>query len=128
MTVRCPACKLPLLTAEIDGVELDYCADDLGVWFDEGEIEVLLEAEQPILTHGKVGPKGKRRCPRCDAKLHLYFPVPDLELDMCPNGDGLWFDAGELNRLVEVLNENQKADQNLRKIFARLDGLLGGKQ
>src|SRR5512134_1693227 len=98
--MRCPSCRLPLLTAELLGIELDYCAEELGVWFDEGEIEALLGASAPVLRSTREGKTGKRRCPRCDAKMRLVYPVPDLELDLCPNGDGLWFDAGEVVALA----------------------------
>ena len=98
--MRCPTCRLPLLTAEIDEIELDYCAEELGVWFDEGEIEALFQSSAPILTADKSGKKGKRRCPRCNAKMRLHCPVPDLELDICSNGCGIWFDAGEVSQLA----------------------------
>ena len=90
-----------MLTVEIDGVELDYCGADRGVWFDEGEIEALFQSRTPILPPAGTR-KGKRCCPRCASKLHLVQPFPGLEIDVCAHGDGVWFDAGEVGRLTSV--------------------------
>ena len=126
--MRCPSCRLPLLTAEVDGVELDYCAEELGVWFDRGEIEELFATRGPVLELGPSGEKGKRRCPRCNTKMRLYYPVPELELDICPRGDGIWFDAGEVRSLAEALagRDDQLERARLDQIFARLTRMLGG--
>ncbi len=73
----CPVCRLPLLTLEIEGIEVDYCADDMGVWFDEGEIEVLLERTTPVLTADRNDARGKRRCPRCDTRIRVLQELPE---------------------------------------------------
>ena len=120
---------MPLLTAEIEEIELDYCAEELGVWFDEGEIEALFQSTVPILAVDKGGKKGKRRCPRCNAKMRLHYPLPELELDICANGCGIWFDAGEVNQLAIALEQNQLAQQaQLNQVFDNLNRMLGGKQ
>lgn len=126
--MRCPSCRLPLLTAEIEGIELDYCAEELGVWFDEGEIEALFGAAGPVLQWDPSGKKGKRRCPRCSTKMRLYYPVPELELDICPRGDGIWFDAGEVKDLAEALagKGTELERKHLDKIFEKLNRMLGG--
>lgn len=40
---RCPACAEPLASIEIEGIELDRCAEH-GVWFDANELSDLLVA------------------------------------------------------------------------------------
>lgn len=129
LAMRCPACRLPLLTLEIKEIELDYCADDMGVWFDEGEIETLLDSTTPVLTVDPKDARGKRRCPRCDARMLLHFPVPQLELDMCPNGDGIWFDAGEVEQLATAMKDKQglEHEAHLDEIFVKLNSMLGGQ-
>ena len=123
----CPVCRLPLLTVEVKDIELDYCAEDFGVWFDEGEIEALLESHAPILTWDSSGEKGKKRCPRCNAKMHLFYPVEGLELDICPNGDGIWFDAGEVEQLANALQQRNDRP-HLDTIFSQLNRLIGGQR
>jgi uncharacterized protein len=39
----CPICKVTLLMAEKQGVEIDYCPTCRGVWLDRGEIEKIIE-------------------------------------------------------------------------------------
>jgi len=41
--MRCPACKIPFAVMERNGVEIDYCPKCLGVWFDRGEIDQVLD-------------------------------------------------------------------------------------
>ena len=40
----CPVCKKDALIVEYDRIELDYCPSCGGVWFDSGELDLLLEA------------------------------------------------------------------------------------
>ena len=40
----CPVCKRDMIVIEYHDVELDYCTSCKGVWFDSGELELLLEA------------------------------------------------------------------------------------
>ena len=115
-----------MLTLEIKEIELDYCADDMGVWFDEGEIEALLESTTPVLTADPKDARGSRRCPRCNARMLLHFPVPELELDVCPNGDGVWFDAGEVEHLATAMKDKKglEQDAHLDEIFMKLNNML----
>ena len=47
----CPTCKSDMIVVEHDNVELDYCTDCNGVWFDAGEFQLLLETMQLEGTH-----------------------------------------------------------------------------
>ena len=40
----CPACKGVVVVAEHQRIEVDYCTKCSGVWFDAGELELLLES------------------------------------------------------------------------------------
>lgn len=103
--MKCPACKSPLIVVEYHDIELDFCPKCKGFWFDAGEIELLpqllkFQAELPDFSQFKpmTTPEKKRRCPRCFKKMDKISlsQEPHLILDRCPQGDGLWFDAGEL--------------------------------
>jgi uncharacterized C2H2 Zn-finger protein len=41
------------------------------------------------------------KCPRCGADLRVEH-YSGIEVERCPECDGLWFDAGEAERLVEM--------------------------
>ncbi|MFB0556725.1 MAG: zf-TFIIB domain-containing protein, partial [Dehalococcoidia bacterium] len=40
----CPTCKSDMIVVEYNKIELDYCTNCQGVWFDSGELELLLES------------------------------------------------------------------------------------
>jgi Zn-finger nucleic acid-binding protein len=39
----CPTCKIALVMAERQGVEIDYCPTCRGVWLDRGELDKIIE-------------------------------------------------------------------------------------
>ena len=39
----CPACKVPLVMSDRQGVEIDYCPQCRGVWLDRGELDKIIE-------------------------------------------------------------------------------------
>ena len=40
----CPVCKYDMIVVEYHDIELDYCTTCQGVWFDYGELELLLDS------------------------------------------------------------------------------------
>ena len=108
--MKCPVCKAPLIVVERNEIELDFCHQCKGFWFDEGEINCLselhgLDFSLPDLNHLPIVPKSQktRPCPRCHKKM--IKTCLDIEskliIDRCPKGDGLWFDAGELSQTIQ---------------------------
>lgn len=39
----CPNCKIDLVMADRQGVEIDYCPSCRGVWLDRGELDKIIE-------------------------------------------------------------------------------------
>jgi len=133
----CPACKSDMIVVEYHQIELDYCPGCHGVWFDSGELELLLESAgldspQPLLaglagsTKASLAEK-RRRCPICLRKMRktVIGQEPEILLDVCRRGDGIWFDGGELNLLVgqlagkatEKASPQQEVLAFLREVF-----------
>jgi Zn-finger nucleic acid-binding protein len=109
----CPSCKEPVVTFELDGVEIDRCLRCGGTWLDAGEFERLAGAEA---GRGKIAQAlyetrgerhGKRTCLRCRKKLEI-IRVNGLELDRCPRGHGLWFDKSELETLIGSFKDGEE--------------------
>jgi len=44
--MKCPVCDSLMIVVEHEKIELDYCVNCSGVWFDAEELELLLEAMQ----------------------------------------------------------------------------------
>jgi Zn-finger nucleic acid-binding protein len=103
-----------MIVVEHESIELDYCDNCSGVWFDAGEVELLMETmglesigldSLHLATEAK-STEGVRRCPNCGKKMKKVAlgHAPELIIDVCPQGDGLWFDSGEVGQLVTHLS------------------------
>ena len=111
----CPTCKSDMIVVEHNNIELDYCTECHGVWFDSGELELLLESmnlESTELFLGDIldsmeaeSSEKKRKCPICGGKMKktIVGQEPEIFIDVCQQGDGLWFDGGELGQLIKQL-------------------------
>lgn len=111
----CPGCNCDMIVVEHNNIELDYCLACQGVWFDSGELELLLNDAgfaasvsplDSILSPAEVKSPGKqRKCPMCRRKMGemTIGKEPVIVIDCCRQGDGLWFDGGELSQLVGQL-------------------------
>src|SRR5512136_1336607 len=94
----CPACGKDALIVEYENIELDYCAACGGVWFDAGELELLLEAaglgnERSFLEGVIKSPEAqiaekKRRCPICRRKMKKVMINEEKKIitDICLGG------------------------------------------
>lgn len=117
-----------MIVLELAEVEIDYCADCGGIWLDAGELELLLgdlqQAEQ-LLDSFKVDSKcaeKKRKCPICLKKMQkitVGSSAPPLLIDKCARGDGLWFDKGELQDILDraSLDKDNKIQKLLSDFF-----------
>ena len=104
-----------MIVVEHSNIELDYCVNCHGVWFDSGELELLIESmglENPDLLFGDIfnspeasSPEKKRRCPLCGQRMKkvIIGQQPQILIDACPQEDGLWFDGGEIGQLIKQL-------------------------
>ena len=111
----CPGCKSQTIVVERNKIELDYCPRCRGVWFDSGELDLLLTslsmgACSAFISDILAGTENKsteksRRCPHCAQKMRksTVGEDPKIMIDACRRGDGLWFDAGELDNLLKQL-------------------------
>lgn len=125
----CPACKGVVVVVEYQRIELDYCTNCYGVWFDAGELALLTERldlegqglsvnEIVALPEKRVAEKA-RRCPICRRKMKKVTlgGAPQVLVDVCPRGDGVWFDGGEVGQVLGQLKDRRgTADKHGRVI------------
>jgi Zn-finger nucleic acid-binding protein len=103
-----------MIVVEHESIELDYCDNCHGVWFDSGEVELLMETmglesiglDSLHLAMEAPTAEEERKCPECNKKMKKVAlgHTPELLIDVCPQGDGLWFDSGEVGQLVAHLS------------------------
>ncbi len=120
--MKCATCHDPMIVVEHEHVELDYCSNCAGVWFDSGEIELLLETmgldstglEALHLAEEAPSKEKKHKCPVCDRRMKKVAlgHQPVTIIDACPEGHGLWFDSGEVGALIAHLAAKQSGDDD----------------
>ncbi len=105
--MKCPTCRVPMYVAEFQQIELDLCGRCEGVWFDRGELSLLLGDARPLPEAAAATDEATRPCPLCDrpmAKVNIG-PGRRVLVDHCPRDCGLWFDGAELAALTADLDE-----------------------
>jgi len=134
--MKCPVCKISALVIEYEKVELDYCSHCGGLWFDEGELELLLDAMEQgaaskyvadILARPEAkSSEDKRKCPICNQtmKKTLIGVNEGITVDACSLGHGLWLDGGELNRLLDQINAAASKDTATDKVETFLNDVF----
>jgi len=106
--MKCPVCKVPTYVVEHDGIELDLCPDCQGIWFDAGELDLLLDRDQSAPLTAAVTDEATRPCPLCRQKMNKVNigPSQRVLIDSCGAGCGVWFDSNELQELTRDLAED----------------------
>ena len=95
---------------ESEGVEIDRCVACGGTWLDAGELEWIAERAGvepgPLTEAVRAGKSGTERtnlrCPRCRRRMQKITVGGErnVELDRCRRGHGLWFDEGEMGKVI----------------------------
>jgi Zn-finger nucleic acid-binding protein len=127
--VDCPVCEKPMIAVEVDEVEVDHCLTCGGIWLDAGELQLLLgdpvRASALIDSLHPADDGGKtRKCPICRrkmAKVHLAPEREPIVIDRCPRRHGLWFDKGELPRIIAAnsFDPQRKVEKLLADVFGQ---------
>lgn len=129
----CPRDGHELHTETEHGVTVDRCAACQGAWYD---YEELAELEGTVAgddqrtgmieyaTH-----ESALVCPSCGKTMHAFnYRAYNLELDACSEGDGFWLDAGESDRVRDVMKERVRGlnrSVGAQKAWARAKGRGG---
>ncbi|MCS7164670.1 MAG: zf-TFIIB domain-containing protein [Candidatus Calescibacterium sp.] len=118
----CPNCsnrmkKLLIKIKKADShedLQLDFCQECEGIWFDRGELVKSLEIDIkdiskyfPSKTKESIKGSGRRICPVCQRKLSIinYSKDSNIWVDICSNGCGIFLDSGELE-LIKLYSIN----------------------
>jgi Zn-finger nucleic acid-binding protein len=106
----CPRDGAELKTEREHGVTVDRCPACRGAWYDYDELAALeatvADEEHRLGTieyskHGSV-----LQCPVCEEPMHAFnYRAYNLELDACSEGHGWWLDAGEADRVRDIMRE-----------------------
>ncbi|NWG27300.1 MAG: zf-TFIIB domain-containing protein [Ignavibacteriaceae bacterium] len=134
----CPVCKDPMIVLELEQIEVDFCTGCDGVWLDAGELELLLETDEErnrLVNLFKEAGEVKEKsydCPIC-GKHMKKFEIGDknkVVVDKCRKSHGIWFDRGELKKVVEFgsVNKENKIINLLKDMFENSSQNNGGSK
>jgi hypothetical protein len=114
--MNCPKDRSPMIVVEHQQIALDYCPTCRGVWFDRGELELVMEKAcrddtdlcLADIFHRREAAtdEPKRRCPICNITMRKerLGTAPAVIVDVCAaRTDGLWFDGGELHQVLSQI-------------------------
>ena len=131
----CPICKkVNLDKAIVSGVEIDYCPQCLGLWFEEDELRLAKDYKDRNLSwldidlwkdeaKFKISP-GRKLCPQ--DRFPLYetgYGKSGIQVDVCNLCQGIWLDRGEFKKIIEYLKKEADREvlnnylKNLRNEF-----------
>lgn len=105
--------------------EVDSCPNCRGMWLDFVELDKLEDVvfdedtHKGSLVHFQT--QTEFPCPHCGAKLDEFqYRLYDLKLDTCTaNAHGFWLDAGEDERVMELMQKRTSETQ--RKVNAEAE-------
>jgi len=127
--MKCPRCHAELAIEMHEGIEVDRCPDCGGMWLDYGEIHDLEDTVWDKKSHkGSLMFRsfdGKLACPKCEGRMQRFnYRAYHMELDFCEHEHGIWLDAGEEKRVIELMKKRTKDLGRKQKAEAEWDGLL----
>lgn len=150
MTRSCPRDGSALETKTYEAkIEVDACPACQGMWLDEGELEAIQKARENdyrklledipdtvarsinvvAQTESKAIP-----CVVCGTEMETreYGYCSQIVVDTCPEGCGIWLDAGEIQALEKFFEQCEAQGKDsipLRwRLWASLHDLFGSKK
>ena len=128
----CLRCSSHMKKVDMEGVLVDLCENCKGVWLDVNELDMLKyddgksPAELAAEVHHEVLAEKRRllttvgMCPKCQRQPLVPFIRSGVELDQCPACSGLFFDNGELQKILAAeRNGVKKFFYVIKKNFKR---------
>jgi Zn-finger nucleic acid-binding protein len=124
--MNCPKCGNELVQRFYKGMmEVDSCPNCRGMWLEMDELDKLEDVaftddeRKGSLIHFQK--KTEFLCPHCSTPMmEFQYRLYSLNLDYCSeNAHGFWLDAGEEERVIEVMR--QRADSVQRKTDAETE-------
>jgi Zn-finger nucleic acid-binding protein len=106
----CPRGHGQLIVERHGGIEVDRCETCSGRWLDANELDELEataageESRRGMIEYSKRD--SEIACPKCGKRMTAFnYRANNLELDSCPDDHGYWLDAGETDRVVDLIEQ-----------------------
>ncbi|HJO93680.1 MAG TPA: zf-TFIIB domain-containing protein [Victivallales bacterium] len=113
--MKCQKCDVEFKKRDIQGVNVEYCPDCLGVFLHHGELRKITHKTTGDIEYASIenfDPENLfgMNCPLCrDEKMVKinFVSYSDISLGYCSKCKGIWLDKGELeliNKEIDKLN------------------------
>jgi Zn-finger nucleic acid-binding protein len=134
--MNCPNCGTALAPAKRHGIDVEACPSCKGLWLSAQELDQLEDeafdlgdAEKGTLVFA--AEPSDRACPECGQPLQGFqYRLYDLPLEFCAAGHGYFLDAGEDDRVLALMREEEarlkRADRAETRWSAHLRHLRSG--
>lgn len=106
----CPRGHGALIVEHHAGIEVDRCETCGGRWLDAHELDALEatvaheDARRGMVAYARR--PSELRCPVCGRPMVAFnYRANNLELDTCPDEHGYWLDAGESDRVRDLVEQ-----------------------
>jgi Zn-finger nucleic acid-binding protein len=133
----CPKCNSSMQQHEYEP-SICKCFGCHGVWIDISgkktinidarDIDKLRKLQSTLGAHGKTT---EFPCPSCHSQLLKASKYREIDIEWCPKCWGMYFDGGEIRRVVELHRDGKDLFSDLRKTspgettgFVMLDATL----
>jgi Zn-finger nucleic acid-binding protein len=144
--MNCPRDGAILHTEREHGIEVDRCPTCKGAWYDFDELAELeatvADADDRLGTIEYSKHQTTLACPVCAASMEAFnYRAYNLELDACAAGHGFWLDAGESDRVREIMQDRvrglrrsasaQQAWHDAKRgggVLGKMKGMFGGRR
>ena len=103
-------------------VEVDYCPECLGIWFDRDELRLAKDEKDKELNwldfnvwrdkgQFKIS-SSSRQCPVCRVLfVEVAYDDSHVKIDFCKRCQGIWLDRGEFKQIIVYLK--RKSDYEI---------------
>jgi len=125
--MKCPRCRTMgqdshLSQTILGNIEVDFCLNCGGIWFDKQElgqtIELSKEEVNTIISKLSDAVEFDKsndvelKCPKCDVPMnkYRYMYTSNIYIDGCDLCEGVWLDKNELISIMNYLSEASKED------------------
>ena len=111
--MNCPRCRTELKLQEYRGIQVDRCPECKGLWLDHPELDQLedtvMDDDVAKGTMEYASRESDIQCPTCgDPMTTFNYRAYNLPIDYCPKEHGFWLDAGEEDRVLELMRQRIK--------------------
>lgn len=113
--LACPVCFQPLIEAKLAKTSILYCTQCHGLLMSMEAVTDVVNELRASVDNDAVQTSADRddlkrviQCPRCNRRMdtHPYAGPGNVVVDSCDNCSLIWFDRGELTRIVHAPDED----------------------